>query len=310
MDTLVSPNSEIVGKEIKVLDHGHIRLVDYMGSDAAIVQAARVSYGPGTKSKNEDAALIRYLMRHDHATPFEMVNLKFHVKAPIFVFRQWHRHRTASINEISARYSIIGDEFYVPSEDQCRKQSKKNKQGGEDIISQAHAQAIRKHMDEDQKYLYEKYLIYAQDSGNDSVEPNKLRDPDTSIDFEDYSGIAREIARNNLPVSIYSEMYWTCNLRNIFGFLKLRMDSHAQYEIRVYADAMFEIVKEICPIASQAFLDYQLNAKKFSAQELDAIQDLLSSPCDSKFTKDHLVAEYKFSKREADEFIEYFNLKG
>lgn len=225
--------------EYKCLDHGFVRLVDWMGDDTSIVQAARVSYGKGTKSVSEDTALIRYLMRNMHTSPFEMVEFKFHVKLPIFVARQWIRHRTANVNEYSGRYSEMPDEFYLPQPDQIRSQSSTNKQGrSSETIPQANE--IISRMQKTQQILHDEYS-----------------------DFLDM-GLARELARINLPLSNYTEWYWKIDLHNLFHFLRLRLDSHAQYEIRVYADAIAKIIKQIVPIAYQAFEDYTLNAVRFS----------------------------------------------
>lgn len=231
-------------RAIRCLDHGFIRLVDSMGGDDAIVQAARVSYGKGTTKVSRDRALIRYLMRHGHTTPFEMVELKFHCKIPIFVARQWVRHRTANINEYSLRYSEARDEFYIPERDDIHFQSKFNVQGRDTT--------------EAPESLKDKVIAYFKEMSDRS--------------FKMYSelneaGIARELARAILPVNIYTEWYWKNDLHNIFHFLQLRMDNHAQYEIRVYANAMAELVKSIAPIAYKAFEDYVINGMRFSRFE-------------------------------------------
>ena len=207
-----------------VLDKGFVRLVDSMGDDSSIVQAARISYNQGLKNPKEDEALIRYMMRHHHMTPFEMVEFKFHVKMPIFVARQWHRHRTASINEVSGRYTALKDEFYVPEEKDITKQSGSNKQGGSDE-SLEDSYFLKKGFYLEQQEIYEGYK-------------EKIK-----------TGLRKELARINLPVSLYTEFYWKVNLRNLLHFLGLRMDSHAQYEIREYADKMGLIVNDIVPIA-------------------------------------------------------------
>jgi thymidylate synthase (FAD) len=246
--------SSIIGREIACLDKGFVRLVDVMGDDAAIVQAARVSYGSGTKKVHEDRGLIRYLLRHLHTTPFEMVEFKFHIKLPIFVARQWIRHRTANVNEYSGRYSEMKDEFYVPSLDQVRAQSSSNKQGrADEAFPEEQAQQIVGIMSSTQERLYAEY--------------QELLEKD----------LAREIARINLPVSNYTEWYWKIDLHNLFHFLKLRIDPHAQYEIRVFAQAMADIVKDAVPIAYEAFEDYILKSQRFSRLELTAIARLLSS---------------------------------
>jgi thymidylate synthase (FAD) len=266
----------LVGTEFPCLDKGFVRLIDVMGDDNAIVQAARVSYGSGTKKVHEDRGLIRYLMRHLHTTPFEMVEFKFHVKLPIFVARQWIRHRTANVNEYSGRYSEMKDEFYVPDPEQVRAQSATNKQGrADDSFAPEEAERIRTMMRTTQESLYGQY--------------QELLDTD----------LAREIARINLPVSNYTEWYWKIDLHNLFHFLRLRIDSHAQYEIRVYGEAMASIVKAAVPLAYEAFEDYILNSQKFSHQELKVIKALLTSIP----TEEALVAQ-GLSGREARELVE------
>lgn len=240
----------LLGKEIKCLDHGFVRLVDFMGDDSSIVQSARVSYGKGTKSVREDTTLIRYLMRHQHTSPFEMVELKFHIRLPIFVARQWIRHRTANVNEYSGRYSEMTDDFYIPELEQIRTQDEVNKQGRSDKqFDPDTAAEILASMEQHQKNSYQEYLSYLE------------------------KGVAREIARINLPLSTYTEWYWKIDLHNLFRFLKLRLDWHAQYEIRIYAQAIASIVKEIFPISFQAFSDYVLNSVTFSYTELSKIKE-------------------------------------
>lgn len=277
-------NSETknINREIKCLDKGFVRLVDYMGDDDAIVQAARVSYGKGTKSVSEDRGLIRYLMRHKHTSPFEMVEFKFHVKLPIFVARQWIRHRTANVNEYSGRYSEMKDEFYLPEINQIRPQSALNKQGrANEAIPENEAIRIQSEMQELQAMLFGKY--------------NSLLE----------SSVAREIARINLPLSNYTEWYWKIDLHNLFHFLRLRMDSHAQYEIQVYGEAIAEIIKDIVPIAYEAFQDYVLNGIFLSSQEKNALLNLIDK---SKLSEDYL-ANFGLSKREIRELIEKINQK-
>ncbi|MCB2231580.1 FAD-dependent thymidylate synthase [bacterium] len=267
----------LLDKQFDVLDHGFVRLIDYMGSDESIVQAARVSYGKGTKKVSEDRGLIRYLMRHKHTTPFEMVELKFHVKLPIFVARQWIRHRTANVNEYSGRYSVMKEEFYLPPADALQYQSTVNKQGGEDgaVIPDALADSFREHAESTQKALYEKYSHFVDE------------------------GLARELARINLPLSLYTEWYWKIDLHNLFHFLRLRLDPHAQKEIRAYAEVMADITRTVCPMAYEAFEDYSLNAQYFSGPELAIIRPLLESFSGSV---EELV-ERGLSKREAREFL-------
>ena len=244
----------LINKEFKCLDKGFVRLVDCMGDDAAIVQAARVSYGKGTKSVSEDKGLIRYLMRHRHTSPFEMVEFKFHIKLPIFVARQWIRHRTANVNEYSGRYSEMKDEFYIPDIEQLRTQSEVNKQGrSSELLPEETAKVIANQYKETQDRLFNEYSELLE------------------------TELARELARINLPLSNYTEWYWKIDLHNLFHFLKLRMDVHAQYEIRVYADVMADIVRQILPLAYSAFEDYLLNGVSFSGPELNAIKKLIGS---------------------------------
>ena len=242
--------------EIPVHDHGFVALVDSMPrlvpegqtADSAIVQAARVSYGAGTKKVNEDRGLIRYLLRHRHTTPFEMVEFKFHIAMPIFVARQWIRHRTANVNEYSARYSIVPDRFYRPSIDNVRKQSTTNRQGGDEPIDVGTAEDFLKLL-EDSEALYSRYLDLTE------------------------KGVAREIARAALPVSVFTEWYWKCDLHNILHFLSLRMDEHAQIEIRDYSTAMYDLIRGIVPITCEAFEDYRLNSMQLTGLEIDALRD-------------------------------------
>lgn len=242
----------ILGVPIRILDHGFVRLVDYLGNDAAIVQAARVSYGQGTKKRTEDAGLIRYLMRHRHTSPFEMVETKFHVKAPIFVARQWMRHRASSINEISGRYSILTDEMYIPDVSQISFQSSDNKQGRSAAeVPEGLRERVRELLLAGQREAYAGYQ--------------------EMIDAE----IARELARITLPVSVYTEWYWKINLHNLFHFLSLRMDAHAQFEIRIYAEAIGLIVRRLAPVAYQAFLDYDRDAVNLSGPERAIVERAL-----------------------------------
>jgi len=268
---------ELLGKEFKVLDKGFVRLVDVMGSDDSIVQAARVSYGKGTKTSLEDRGLIRYLMRHKHTTPFEMVEFKFHIKLPIFIARQWIRHRTANVNEYSGRYSEMPDDFYLPDLEQIRPQSTMNKQGrGDEAFEPARAEEIRNIMQNTQKNLFSEY--------EDLLEKE----------------FARELARINLPLSNYTEWYWKIDLHNLFHFLRLRIDSHAQYEIQQYGIVMADIVSKITPYAWEAFSDYGIDAIYFSKNEKAALSELLSG----KNAKDLDYKSIGLSKREAREFEE------
>jgi len=251
---------EVLFEPIPVLDHGFVRCVDYMGNDAAIVQAARVSYGKGTKKISQDEGLIRYLMRHRHTSPFEMCEIKLHVKLPMFIARQWIRHRTSSVNEYSARYSILDKEFYVPDAANLAVQSSANHQGRGDSLDPSQASAVLDILRDDAVRAFDSYdhLLNADETG----EP---RDPARP-------GLARELARIGLPLSSYTQWYWKTNLHNLFHFLSLRADSHAQYEIRVYADAILDLARRWTPLATQAFEDYRLNGAELSAQALDVVR--------------------------------------
>ena len=267
----------ILDKEFKCLNAGFVRLVDYMGGDDSIVQAARVSYGKGTKTVNQDRGLIRYLMRQSHTTPFEMVELKFHCKIPIFVARQWIRHRTANVNEYSGRYSIMKDEFYIPSEDAIHFQSLRNKQGrsADEVPPELRARVLELLLaDQRQSYAHYEEMLGSE--------------------------IARELARINLPLALYTEWYWKIDLHNLFHFLRLRLDPHAQYEIRVYGEAMAEITKKVVPMAWEAYEDYVLKGEHFSRLELAILRDCLDT---SSLTKEALE-EKGFVGREAEEFVE------
>src|ERR1700689_4454733 len=249
---------------LAVLDHGFVRVVDYMGDDAAIVQAARVSYGRGTRRVSEDAGLIRYLMRHRHSTPFEMCEIKYHVKLPIFVARQWIRHRTANVNEYSARYSILDREFYIPAPEQLAAQSLSNRQGRGDVLSGDEAAEVLALLRDDAARNYDHYAaMLNEDVDGNPVDPGR-------------QGLARELARMNLTLNTYTQWYWKTDLHNLFHFLSLRADAHAQYEIRVYADAMLTTVEAWVPVACQAFRDYRLGAVILSAQMLAAVQRMLA----------------------------------
>jgi thymidylate synthase (FAD) len=271
-----SDKDALLGKRIDCLDKGFVRLIDVMGDDAAIVQAARVSYGSGTKKVHEDRGLIRYLLRHAHTTPFEMVEFKFHVKLPIFVARQWIRHRTANVNEYSGRYSEMKDEFYTPNPNDIRPQSMSNKQGrSEETLPEGMAKQAAQAFKSGQDEAYAQYQEFLE------------------------QGIAREIARINLPVSNYTEWYWKIDLHNLFHFLRLRIDAHAQYEIRVFAEAIAELVKPFVPFAWEAFEDYVLNAHRMTAPELKVLKHLLQS---MQFPTDEELASLGLKGREAVEF--------
>ncbi|MGD9790396.1 MAG: FAD-dependent thymidylate synthase [Phycisphaerales bacterium] len=288
--THVTPESPLVDVlngaarlEAKVLDHGFVALVDAMPrlvpqgqtADSAIVQAARVSYGQGTKKVSEDQGLIRYLLRHRHTTPFEMVELKFHVAMPIFIARQWIRHRTANVNEYSARYSIVPDRFYIPTVDAVRKQSQSNRQGGEDRLDIAvpnesqTAQEFISFLNEVEA-SYQKYLNFTE------------------------RGVSRELARMGLPVNVYTEWYWKCDLHNTLRFLSLRMDSHAQYEIREYARAMHALLEPIVPITMAAWRDYDFESLSLSRLEVDALKDAIAGGAG------HLASENRREQAEWD----------
>ncbi len=249
---IVPEAEEILDKEFKVLDKGFVRLVDYYGSDQRIVQSARVSYGDGTKSVSQDGALIDYLLRHQHTSPFEQVVFTFHVKMPIFVARQWVRHRMGRMNEVSGRYSVMRDEFYVPEDSCIAKQSTDNKQGRcSEPLPQDEAEEFRRAFEAGQKLSYEAY--------------SKMLD----------KGLAREIARINLPLSLYTEFYWQMDLHNLFHFLKLRLDSHAQYEIREYAKVILEMVRKVCPMATSSFENDMEKSVAFTGEEMDALRLVL-----------------------------------
>ncbi len=248
-----------------VLDHGFVRVVDYMGDDGAIVQAARVSYGRGTRKVSEDRGLIRYLMRHRHSTPFEMCEIKYHVKLPIFVARQWIRHRMASINEYSARYSILDREFYIPEPAQLAAQSESNRQGRGDVLSGDAAAAVLELLREDASRCHDHYALMLGEKA----------DPQGEGQNQGY-GLARELARMNLTLNTYTQWYWKADLHNLLNFLALRLDPHAQYEIRVYAEAMLQTVRAWVPQACAAFEEYRLGAFSFSASMLAALRRMLA----------------------------------
>ena len=247
---------------VPVLDHGFIRVIDYMGDDAAVVQAARVSYGAGTKKIREDAGLINYLMRHRHTSPFEMCEIKIHVKMPIFVARQWIRHRVANLNEISGRYSILDNEFYVPATDDLAAQARTNRQGRGDVLRRDEAARVLEILREDALRSYTHYEEMLNEVGGQVVDPER-------------QGLARELARMNLPVSLYTQLYWKIDLHNLLHFLDLRAAPHAQYEIRVYAEALLEVVKQWVPLTYAAFMDYRMGAYELSAKGLSVVQRLL-----------------------------------
>ena len=243
-----------------VLDHGFIRVIDYMGDDSAICQAARVSYGKGTKSVQNDEGLIRYLMRHWHSTPFEMCEIKLHVKLPVFVARQWIRHRTANVNEYSARYSILDREFYIPAPEHVNAQSVVNNQGRGGVLEGAEAARVLEILKSDSNRAYDNYESMISTDGPDGPQ----------------DGLARELARMNLPSNIYTQWYWKVDLHNLFHFLRLRADKHAQYEIRVYADAICKVVADWVPAAYGAFEDYRLGGATMSGKALDCVRRMIA----------------------------------
>ena len=275
----VVPEAEaILDREFPVLDKGFVRLVDYLGGDQRIVQSARVSYGEGTKSYRKDAALIAYLLRNEHTSPFEQVVLTFHTKMPVFVARQWVRHRTARLNEISGRYSILKSEFYVPDVGDVCAQSTDNKQGrSEEPLAPEAAHRVRAALEEEQGHAYGRYESMLEE------------------------GVARELARINLPLSVYTEWYWQIDLHNLFHFLKLRMDDHAQREIRAYAETMFEITKKVAPAACGAFEEHRLGAVSFGATELDALATLL--PEVDSLDREEIGRRTNLSGRALDRFV-------
>ncbi len=281
---------DILYQPIPVLDHGFVRVIDYMGDDSAIVQAARVSYGKGTKKLSDDAGLINYLLRHQHTTPFEMCEIKYHVKVPIFIARQWIRHRTANVNEYSARYSVLDREFYIPNVDQLAMQSKQNHQGRGELLRGVEAQHVLDLLKEDATRNYDHYVEMLNE------------DPDGNVIDEERAGLARELARMNLTLNTYTQWYWKIDLHNLLHFLSLRADTHAQYEIRVYADAMLETIKRWVPIAHKAYLQYRVGGVSVSAAGLDIIKQLLAGKSVSQKNS-------KISKREWSELMATLGLE-
>jgi len=288
---VTSPELEkVLYEAIPVLDHGFIRVVDYMGDDSSIVQSARVSYGKGTKKVSTDDGLIRYLMRYRHSTPFEMCEIKYHVKLPIFIARQWIRHRTANVNEYSARYSILDKEFYLPAKEQLAAQSQSNRQGRGDILQGKQAEEVLNILKDDATRTYDNYekLLNERFDGT-KIDENKI-------------GLARELARMNLTLNTYTQWYWKTDLLNLLNFLFLRADDHAQYEIRVYAQAMLDTVKKWVPITYQAFMDYRVGAAEISSKGLKVIKIMISG-------KEISQEESGLSKREWNELMEKLDKK-
>jgi thymidylate synthase (FAD) len=255
---------EILFTPLQVLDHGFVRVIDYMGDDSAVVQAARVSYGKGTKRVNEDRGLIQYLMRHRHTTPFEMCEIKYHVKLPIFVARQWIRHRTANVNEYSARYSILDNEFYLPEAEHLAVQSTSNRQGRGSSLPPDEAARVLDLLREDSLRSYRDYAyMLNEDESGKAVDESR-------------SGLARELARMNLSLNFYTQWYWKTDLHNLLGFLSLRADAHAQYEIRVYADAMIDTLERWVPLVAEAFRQYRIGGAQLSANALAVVKKMLA----------------------------------
>ena len=288
---VTSPELEkVLYEAIPVLDHGFIRVIDYMGDDSSIVQSARVSYGKGTKKVSTDEGLIKYLMRHRHSTPFEMCEIKYHVKLPIFIARQWIRHRTANVNEYSARYSILDKEFYLPAKEQLAAQSQSNRQGRGDVLQGKQAEEVLNILKDDATRTYDNYekLLNERFDGT-KIDENKV-------------GLARELARMNLTLNTYTQWYWKTDLLNLLNFLFLRADNHAQYEIRVYADKMLDTVKKWVPITYQAFMDYRVGAAEISSKGLKVIKSMISG-------KKVGQEESGLSKREWNELMEKLDKK-
>jgi len=287
---VIAPELEnILFEAIPILDHGFVRVIDYMGDDTSIVQAARVSYGKGTKKVSTDAGLIKYLMRHWHSTPFEMCEIKYHIKLPIFIARQWIRHRTANVNEYSARYSILDKEFYLPSEENLAAQSKNNRQGRGEILSGDQAKEVLNLLKTDAERTYDNYETMLNQRYDGSM-----------ID-EKKSGLARELARMNLTLNTYTQWYWKTDLLNLMNFLRLRADSHAQYEIRAYADVMLDTLKKWVPITHEAFMDYRVGGIEVSSKGKSIIKQLLGG-------KDIKIEDSGLSKREWNELMIAFDL--
>ena len=281
---------EILYEALPILDHGFIRVIDYMGNDNSIVQAARVSYGKGTKKVNTDSGLIKYLMRHWHSTPFEMCEIKYHVKLPIFIARQWIRHRTANVNEYSARYSILDKEFYLPSKENLAAQSTSNRQGRGDIINGGQADKVLGLLKEDAERTYKNYEEMLNERYDGTViDDNKV-------------GLARELARMNLTLNTYTQWYWKTDLLNLMNFLRLRADHHAQYEIRAYADVMLDTLKRWVPITYDAFIDYRVGGTEVSSKGKEVLKKLING-------HNINIDETDLSKREWNELMQAFNLK-
>lgn len=275
---------EVLYQPLPVLDHGFVRVIDYMGDDAAIVQAARVSYGKGTKQVRQDAGLINYLLRHRHTTPFEMCEIKYHVKLPVFVARQWIRHRTANVNEYSARYSVLDREFYIPAAENLAAQSSANRQGRGAVLEGEEADRVMRILKQDAARCYDHYeeMLNEREDGG-AIDPAR-------------SGLARELARMNLPLNIYTQWYWKIDLHNLLHFVGLRADPHAQYEIRVYAEAMLDSIKRWVPLVYEAFAANVVGGTHLSAGALTVVQRLIAGEAVDQ-------AESGLSKREWSELM-------
>ncbi len=280
----------ILYEALPILDHGFIRVVDYMGNDNSIVQAARVSYGKGTKKVSTDSGLIKYLMRHWHSTPFEMCEIKYHVKLPIFIARQWIRHRTANVNEYSARYSILDKEFYLPKSENLASQSQSNRQGRGDVLQGEQAEKVLKLLKNDAEQTYDNYETMLNERY------------DGSVINEKEVGLARELARMNLTLNTYTQWYWKTDLLNLMNFLRLRADHHAQYEIRTYAEAMLDTLKKWVPITYEAFMDYRVGGTEVSAKGKIILKKLIKG-------EEVNVDQSGLSKREWNELMTAFGLK-
>ena len=281
---------KILYEPMPILDHGFIRVIDYMGNDSSIVQAARVSYGKGTKQVSTDSGLIKYLMRHWHSTPFEMCEIKYHVKLPIFIARQWIRHRTANVNEYSARYSILDKEFYLPSPEHLAAQSSSNRQGRGNIIEGKQAEKVLNLLKNDAEQTYDNYeTMLNQRYDGSTVDENEV-------------GLARELARMNLTLNTYTQWYWKTDLLNLMNFLRLRADHHAQYEIRAYADIMLDSLKKWVPITYEAFMDYRVGGSEVSAKGKLVLMKLIKG-------ENVNMESSGLSKREWNELMAAFDLK-
>ena len=278
---------KILYKPLKVLDKGFIRVVDYMGNDSSIVQAARVSYGKGTKKKSEDNGLIRYLLRHKHTTPFEMCEIKLHIKLPIFIARQWIRHRTANVNEYSARYSILEDEFYFPKKENLSMQSIHNKQGRGKKIEKNFADQILTKLKEDSLRCYDNYSWMLNEESNSNYDKKR-------------PGLSRELARINLTLNTYTQWYWKIDLHNFMHFINLRAEDHSQFEIREYGKILLKILKSWTPLTYEAFMSYRFESSEISREGLQVIRKLVSG-------KKVSISDTNLSKREWTELINLLN---